>query len=255
MSTTPWFTSRPNGQARLRMFCFSYAGGSGSTYLPWQARLDPAIELVAVQLPGRASRLREAPIDSLPALVEQIAARIQFPDRLPFVFYGHSLGGLVAFELARYCKLRWMRTPRKLFISGCDAPRHRKAIRNVHELEGEAFIEALAQYNGTPPELLEHRELMSLLAPAIRADFAMAANYSYRPGPLLDMPIGVLSGRDDVDLDLEHLGAWQRETSADCQVQWFEGDHFFIHPGQAEAAVLAHLNTELTALLRDGAPA
>lgn len=252
---SPWFLSRPNSQARLRMFCFSYAGGNGSTYLPWQEQLGPSVELVAVQLPGRGSRMSEAPMSSLPALVEQIAARIQFPDRLPFVFYGHSLGGLIAFELARYCKLRWMRSPRKLIVSGCDAPRFRKAIRNVHELEGDAFIEALAQYNGTPPELLAHRELMALLEPAIRADFALAANYQYRPGPLLDMPISVLSGRGDVDLDLENIGAWQAETNAEAQVTWFEGDHFFIHPGQAEAQVLAFLNTELTALQSENAPA
>lgn len=254
MSTPPWFLSRPNSQARLRVFCFSYAGGSGSTYLQWQSRLDPRIELVAIQLPGRGSRLREAPLTSLRTVVEEIAARIQFTDRLPFVFYGHSLGGLVAFELARYCKLRWMSTPRKLFVSGCDAPRFRKTIRNVHELQGDAFLEALAQYNGTPPELLAHRELMLLVEPAIRADFGLAADYSYRPGPLLDMPIEVLSGRDDVDLDLENLGAWQHETSAPCRVHWFDGDHFFINRGQAEAEVVSFLNSELVVLLHDTAP-
>jgi medium-chain acyl-[acyl-carrier-protein] hydrolase len=255
MSTTRWLLSRPNGRARLRMYCLSYAGGNGSMYLQWQDRLDPAVEVVAIQLPGRGSRLGEPPIESLPQLVEQIAAQLGSPDRLPFVFYGHSLGGLLAFELARYCRLRWMRTPRRLFISGCDAPRHRKTIRNVHDLEGDAFIDALAQYNGTPPELLAHRELMALLEPAIRADFRLAANYQYRPGPGLDMPIDVLSGRDDIDLDLEHLGAWQLETRAPTRVTWFEGDHFFIHPGQSEAQVLAFLNAELAALVNEGAAA
>lgn len=256
MSTNSWFLSRPASpprQPRLRMFCFSYAGGNGATYLPWQARLDPSIEIVAIQLPGRGSRIREEPMTSMPALIEQIAARIQFPDRLPFVFFGHSLGGLVAFELARYCKLRWMRLPRTLFVSGCDAPRFRSTIRNIHELEGDALIEALALYNGTPPELLAHRELMTLLEPAIRADFALAANYRYQPGPMLDMPINVLSGRNDVDLDLEHVSAWQSETNGPCHVQWFEGDHFFINSQQA--AVLAYLNTELATLLRGDTPA
>lgn len=262
MPTDPWFLSGPNltqrtqrtqHPPRLRMFCFSYAGGNGSTYLQWQTRIDPAIEIVAIQMPGRGARLREAPLTSMPELIEQLAARLQFPDRLPFVFFGHSLGGLVAYELARYCKLRWMRLPRALFISGCDAPRFRSTTRNLHELEGDALIDALAHYNGTPPELLAHRELMTLLEPAIRADFALAANYRYQPGPMLDMPVTVLSGRDDVELDLEHIDEWQRETNGRCKVQWFDGDHFFINSQQP--AVLDFLNAELAAVLRDSATA
>lgn len=253
MSRAPWFLSRPNGQARLRMFCFSYAGGNGSVYLQWQPRLDPRIELVAVQLPGRGSRLQEAPMISLSALVEQLADRIQFPDHLPFVFFGHSLGGLLAFELTRYCRLQRMSLPSKLFVSGCDSPQFRSPARNLHELEGDALIGALAEYNGTPPELLMHRELMSLLEPAIRADFALSANYQYRQGIRLDMPVSVLSGREDVDVDLMNISEWQRETTRECIVTWFDGDHFFINSSQD--AVLDFINTELRVILGTGTSA
>lgn len=249
MSKSPWFLSRPAGHRRLRLFCFPYAGGNAAHYLPWQDRLDPSIEVVGVQLPGRGARLRETPLDSLHALVAQLAVQIPLLDPVPFAFFGHSLGALIAFELARYCKLHLMRMPLMLFVSGCDAPQVRTRDRRLHELDDEALIAALGEFNGTPPELLEHRELMDLLAPTIRADFAMAANYRYRPGLLLDTPIVVLRGHEDTEIagHLDGPDAWQRETTAACRVQWFDGDHFFIN--SSRDAVIALLDADLKARL------
>ncbi len=248
MSLSPWFLTRASGQPRLRLFCFSYAGGNANAYLRWQAKLDPAIEIVAAQLPGRGARLREPPLTSFTTILEQLALHMQGVTHLPCVFFGHSLGALVAFELARYCAARGLAMPRALLVSGCDAPQCRAPIRDLHDLDDDALIATLAQYNGTPPELLQHRELMSMLAPAIRADFALAAHYHYQPGPLLDLPITVLSGRADVNLNLDHISEWRRETTGACELKWFDGDHFFIH--SSEAALLTFLNSELLAWQR-----
>jgi surfactin synthase thioesterase subunit len=100
------FVSKAIGRGKLRMFCFSYAGGGPATYLAWQAAMGPEIEVVAAQLPGRGARFREPPITSLTELINTLVAEIDFADPRPFVFFGHSLGALVAFELARYCDLR-----------------------------------------------------------------------------------------------------------------------------------------------------
>jgi medium-chain acyl-[acyl-carrier-protein] hydrolase len=114
-------------------------------------------------------------------------------------------------------------------------------------LSDEQFTEVLREYEGTPPEVLESRELMELLLPAIRADFAIAENYRYRHGPLLSMPISVFAGRDDPNKEPGQVDGWQKETSGACQVSWFDGGHFFVN--SQRAAVLERLNAELTASL------
>ncbi len=231
-----WLLRRATGTPpRVRLICFSYAGGNGASYLHWQAALPDDVELVGVQLPGRGSRVNETPYRSMSALIEVLAQQLEaLDDGTPFVFFGHSLGGLVAFELARHLHAHGRALPGRLIASGCDAPRFRSPVRALHELEGDAFLEALAQYNGTPPELLAHRELIALVSPAIRADFFMAAHYNYREAPLLPLPIDVFAGREDADSNLDELGAWQHETGTACTLRWFDGDHFFIQSRQAE---------------------
>lgn len=230
----------------LRLFCFSYAGGSAGSYLPWQTAVDPSIEICAIQLPGRGARLTEQPYTSLPHLIEALAHVIGRESKLPFAFFGHSLGGLVAFELARYCKRNYLPMPVHLFVSGCSAPQFRRASRQMHELDDDGLIDVLREYNGTPPEVLANRELMTLLLPTIRADFALVERYKYRLSPPLTTPISVLAGKRDDHDSLDQVNGWGRETNNTCNVHWFEGDHFFI---QSERdAVLNCLNNGLTEL-------
>lgn len=232
MHPSPWLVREHKSVARrLRLYCFCYAGGSASVYAPWQARLDPAIEVCAVQLPGRGSRMAEKPFTSLPDLIKALAQVVARQDDLPFAFFGHSLGGLLAFELARYHRLHYMRMPERLFVSGCDAPQYRSPSRRLHTLSDPELIEVLRDFNGTPPEVLQHRALMDLLLPTIRADFALVDDYVYRPGLPLSMPITVLAGRQE-KRTAEQVEGWRKETLAECHVHWFDGDHFFILPEQ-----------------------
>ena len=229
MDSSPWLLRQPNTQRKLRLYCFCYAGGNAAVYAPWQALLDPAIEVCAVQLPGRGERMGEEPYTSVPALIRALALVIGRQDDLPFAFFGHSLGGLLAFELARYHKLHYMRMPEHLFVSGCDAPQYRSPSKRLHQLPDEEFIAVLKDFNGTPPGVLQHRELMELLLPTIRADFALVDDYEYRPGPPLAIPITVLVGRQEEQTP-EQVDGWRKETLAECRVSWFHGDHFFIFP-------------------------
>lgn len=244
-SATPWLVHLGPKQSlpRLRLYCFTYAGGSASIYRSWRSLLDPAVELCAVQLPGRGMRMSERPERDLYALVQKLAAVIAVQRTMPFAFFGHSLGALVAFELTRQLKLNQLMQPAKLIVSGCAAPQARNELEPLDEYDDDKLIERLSEYNGTPPEVLEHRELMRLLAPAIRADFALAAEYAYKPAPLLDIPITVLAGRSDGQTSPEQVDAWQRETTAKLQQHWFDGDHFFLRPEQN--SVLGVLNSEL----------
>lgn len=243
MHTTPWLIRTPSPQRRMRLFCFSYAGGNAFNYVRWQDALDPAIEVCAVQLPGRGARIAETPINSLPILLRALAPEIAKLDDLPSAFFGHSVGAIVAFELARYLRLHGMQLPMHLFVSGCQAPQFRSPSRQLHTFSDDAFIEVLRQYEGTPPEVLESRELISLLLPTIRADFALAENYRYRYAPLLPMPVSAFAGTNDDNKAPGQVDGWQKETSHACKITWFEGGHFFLN--SQRDAVLKQINDEL----------
>jgi medium-chain acyl-[acyl-carrier-protein] hydrolase len=242
-----WLVRQTNSNHRLRLFCFSYAGGNAAIYHPWQQAFDPRIEVCAVQLPGRGRRMGQAPYTQLSSLVKELAAVVTHEKQLPFAFFGHSLGALLAFEIARYCQLHHLPMPVHLFASGCNAPQKRNKSEGMHLMSDDDLIDKLKSYNGTPPEVLANRELMELVLPTIRADFGMAEDYHYRSALLLPTPITVLAGRKDDRSSQEQVQAWQLETKGHCEVHWFEGDHFFIHP--ENAAVRACVEAALSPLI------
>lgn len=229
MQKTPWLICPPGGPRRLRLYCFPYSGGNAAAFVPWQREIDPAIELCAVQLPGRGARFREPPCTSFGALMEALGDVLEAQQVEPFAFYGHSLGALIAFELARHCRRRELPLPAHLIVSGCNAPPLREKSRRLHELPDDQLIERLRDYNGTPREILDNRELMHLLLPTVRADFALGADYHYEDEPPLDIPLTALSGRQDAHVRDDGLRGWQRQTCAAYREHWFEGGHFFIN--------------------------
>jgi medium-chain acyl-[acyl-carrier-protein] hydrolase len=244
-SASPWlvrFGQRPVGP-RLCLYCFPYAGGSAGIYQPWRAKLDPDIDLVAVQMPARGARMVEPAMRDLPEIVQRLTEVVTATAGVRFAFFGHSLGALVAFELTRYLEAHQLPTPVKLIVSGASGPQTSRDLEPLDENDDDKLIQRLSRYKGTPPEILQHRELMRLMGPAIRADFALAGNYVYRAGPQLPMPITVFAGTDDEEVDAEQALAWQRETCASFKLHTFDGDHFFIHHQQQ--AVVARLNAEL----------
>ncbi|UJB32146.1 thioesterase II family protein [Chromobacterium sp. Beijing] len=254
MHPTPWLQRQSANQApRLRLYCFPYAGGHAGAYAGWQGRLPPEVEVCAAQLPGRAARFREAGFKALPPLVDALARELPLDDELPFAFFGHSMGGLIAFELARRLRAQGRPQPLRLIVSGCDAPQHRQPPRMLHRMDDDGFIDALRDYNGTPAEILAHREMMDLLLPTLRTDFELVETYRYQPAPPLALPITVLAGRGDRQRLPEQTEGWQRETAAPARVHWFDGDHFFI--ASARDAVLARLNSELADALSSPAAA
>lgn len=232
----------------MRLFCFSYAGGSAASYYSWQAALDPAIEVCAIALPGRGARLGEPPVRSLALLVETLARIIGRERDLPFAFFGHSLGALVAFEVARHCQRNGAPMPERLFLSGSAAPPNRPLSRRLHELDDASLIAALRQYNGAPAAVLDEPELMALMLPTVRADFALAADYAYQREPALAVPLSVYGGEHDQHVCFDGLKQWRHETTGPTSLHCFPGDHFFIQ--SARQAVLAQLKSELTAMLK-----
>ena len=226
----PWIAfARRVAAPRLRLFCFPYAGGSAGVYRTWGERLPAEIELLPVELPGRASRFREPLLRSMPAVVAAVAAGIAPLFDRPFVFFGHSMGASIAFELARLLRDRGEPQPLHLFLSGRRAPQVPDDDEPMHALPDAEFMERLRKLNGTPEEALQHPELMQMMQPLLRADFEVIE--TYEPGALspLTCPITVLGGIGDVDVSREALEGWREHTSGPFLVRMFPGDHFYLN--------------------------
>jgi medium-chain acyl-[acyl-carrier-protein] hydrolase len=240
---TPWLVRRPDATRPIRLYCFSYAGGSATAYLQWQTDLEPYVDVCGVQLPGRGSRMGEACLTSLPEIVEQVAQELMWQDDGTFALFGHSLGALLAFEVTRLCASRGMRLPSHLFVSGCDAPRYRQLDEPLHELPDPELIDKLADYGGTPPEILANAELLQLTLPVLRADFALAYRYEYIAQLPLSIPLTVFAGLQDPHTERELVEKWAEETTATTRTHWLDGHHFFIntHRNAVIERVLAEL--------------
>lgn len=231
VSAERWLAYREaNPRARLRMFCFPYAGGGASAYRGWGASLPQEIEVCPVQLPGREGRLREQPFTRPEELIQAVTdALIPWFD-LPFVFFGHSMGAMIGFELSRELRRRGRTLPLHLFVSGRRAPQLPTRDEPIHDLPEPEFIERLRELNGTPEEVLQHAELMKLLTPLLRADFAVNETYFYAQEEPLDPGISAFGGLADSDVGRDDVEAWSIQTRGRFRMRMMPGDHFFLHP-------------------------
>jgi len=225
----PWIHGRPVPEARVRLFCFPYSGAGASVFRAWPGALHPSMEVRPVQLPGREHRLAEPAFrrmgDLVPAVVR---ALLPYLDR-PFAIFGHSLGALVGFEVARRLQAEHGVEPELLFASGHTAPHVNDHETLLHSLPDGELAQKLRELNGTPEAVLQHEELRRLLFPLLRADFEICETYRYEPGEPLRCPILALGGLCDGDVSREALEEWRQHTLGTFEVRMFPGDHFFIN--------------------------
>lgn len=234
----PWFTAGTNPAGAMRLFLFPFAGGNANSFLPWQELFGPRLELRVAQLPGRGVRLFDPPLADMDELVARLTRAVTGLADRPFAFFGHSVGALVAFEVARQLRRAGRPEPVSLWVSGAEGPRTRLVRRRLHTLADAELIAALAEYNGTPAELLQDQELMQLVLPGLRADFALNERYVYRPEPPLDLPIHVLLGDQDAYAEAERAVGWSYESSRPVRQHLFRGDHFFLDAHRHKIATL-----------------
>jgi len=225
-----WFVfPQPNPQAKMRLFCLPYSGSGAVAYRTWPDNLPREIEVCAIQLPGRENRLRERPFTQVQPLVDAIVAEIAPYLDKPFAIFGHSLGALIAFELARSLRRCFGELPRILLVSGRGAPDCCLREEPIHALPDDAFITRLRDFNGTSEMVLRNQELMALLLPVLRADFAINETYEYTADLPLTCPVAAYRGAKDTNMTYEDVDAWRQETSAAFRLRTLPGDHFFIH--------------------------
>ncbi|CCD96145.1 conserved hypothetical protein [Bradyrhizobium sp. ORS 375] len=212
-------------------------------YARWRRLLPSWIDVMPLELPGRGARLAEPLHTDLAGLADQLAAELTDTAWTPYALFGHSLGGLIAFEVGHGLRARGAPSPSMLVVSGTEAPAMRDGSRWREPLGDDALRGELTRLKGTPPEALDSPEIMSHALPILRADFLMCGNYVPRRRKPLCCPIQVFGGDTD-ETRPEALDAWRDETSASFGCDIFRGDHFFIHARQSElvnriAALLA----------------
>ena len=229
----PWLLTRTiNPQARLNLICFPFAGGGAQLFNRWHAAFND-VQICAVQYPGRGSRVRERAFTNCAALVDAFVPHLLPFLNKPFAMFGHSMGAIIAFDVARRLHHQYGLQPERLFVSGRRAPQVPSQEPPTYNLTDDEFTEELRRLNGTPPEVLEHPELMQLMLEILRADFTLTETYAYSPGPPLRCPFSVFGGLRDEEVPREHLEAWCELTSGGCSLRMFEGDHFFIQTNEA----------------------
>jgi surfactin synthase thioesterase subunit len=216
-------------QARVRLFCFPYAGGGASVYYSWPEEMPPEIEVCTVQLPGRENRFAEPPLTNATALIETLVPAIKPYLDMPYAFFGHSMGALISFELAHALRKEGVSSPQYLFVSGHRAPHLPRHSPLLYDLPDAEFVQELRKLNGTPEEVLQSKELFSLLLPVLRADFELCETYRYQHRERLSCPIVALSGLNDKDVSREMVEAWGEHTTGAFCRRFFSGDHFFLH--------------------------
>lgn len=243
-----------NANARLRLFCFPYAGGGATVYTAWPRGLPPEVEVVAVQPPGREARITEKAYGNLAELVEAMHPQLlPHLKEKPFAFYGHSNGGLMAYELTRTLRRTGGPMPRHLFIGGRPAPGMADNEEMIHALPHDQFLAALRRFAGTPEEILQNAEIMELIEPVLRADFSLGETYRWTPEPPLDLPISAYGGEQDREVSRAQVEGWREQTTAGFRFRMFPGDHFFLNGDRA--MVLQEISRELRPLLASLSPA
>jgi surfactin synthase thioesterase subunit len=236
---------RPRPEARLRLFCFPYAGSGAAVFRTWPQALPPEIECCAVQPPGREGRLSEPACRSVTELVEQAAQGLVRHLDKPFALFGHSLGALACFELARRLRREHGLAPAHLFVSACRAPQRPDPHPALHGLPDPRFLEEVQRrYDAIPAEVAGHAELLELLLPTLKADFEAFETYRYASGAPLDCPVTCFGGEADPYATREELADWREQTESFFRMKLYPGGHFYLQAVEAE--LLSELAADLT---------
>lgn len=247
--SNPWIHFfKPREEAAVRLFCLPFSGGGTQSFSGWAERLPSGIELCAIQLPGRETRMREAPFSDVHALIDAMTPALEHWLDKPMVLFGHSMGALIAYELAQRLQHEHACPPQCLIVSGRVAPHRSLPQSAVSKLPQSEFISRLRQLHGTPDELLNNTELMELITPTLRADFALNEEYSHRVGVRLQCDILAFGGTNDPQAGRAAISDWRDVTEGRFQLRMVPGDHFFIQ--SAQALFLRILSMELYSSLR-----
>lgn len=229
----------PSPDSSIRLVCFPHAGGSASFFYPLSRALFPKVEVLAVQYPGRQDRHGEPCVDSIPELAERLLELIVDGTAPPFAFFGHSMGALLAFELAGLLERKVGIEPAALFVSACRAPSLPPGGEYAHLLDDEGLIAAVERLGGTDARVLADAEMRRLVLPVIRSDFRAAETYRPERTRVLRCVINAMIGDADPRASVQDAEAWKEHTTGGFNLRVFPGGHFYL--GDRQPAIIGHI--------------
>ncbi|MFI9274441.1 thioesterase II family protein [Kitasatospora sp. NPDC052896] len=235
----------PRPAARLRLICFHAAGAGPSMYRSWASGLPEEVELVAVQLPGRETRLGEERLTDYPTAVAAAFEGLAPLFSRPYALFGHSMGALLGYGVALAAQRAGLREPSRLLLSGCEGPGAWRTVPERLTWSDQRLVEELRRNGGTPEEVLAMPELLELVLPVLRSDYRIVDSFQPPAGGRLECPLSVFGGEED-RMDRDGLAAWSAVSRAECSVRMFPGGHFFL-TGEAGPRVLAAIAADLAA--------
>lgn len=232
------------GQNRTQVFCLPHAGGGSAIYHRWEKLLPGHLAVVPIKLPGRESRFNETPHDNVDSLIAAMAPAIADAIQEPFALYGHSMGGLIAYEFAQHLLERYNRSPRALFVSASRSPDRFKQDRALHRLPDEEMIQSLIRDFGRGGETsAAELEMMRTMAVTIRADLKLLETYEHAEREPLPCPIIGIAATEDHGVTASDVNGWRAFTSDRFTMRTMPGQHFFLR--EQEKAITSLIASRL----------
>ncbi|MEJ7605032.1 MAG: thioesterase domain-containing protein [Bryobacteraceae bacterium] len=226
--SSAWFSGLEDRvPGRTLLFCFPHAGGGAMVYHRWRETLGPKATVCPILMPGRETRIAEPAMDDMGRLVDALGHQIVSHLHKPYAFFGHSMGGTVAFEVARWLRARGFTLPSRLIVSAVRAPQFRLNHQPGLEPSNEALLAELRKLQGIPEEILSSEEAMKLVLPALKADTTLYRNYIYERGAAFGFPIHAFGGLQDPNIERIHLEGWREQTTASFRLLELTGGHFY----------------------------
>ena len=226
------------------LFCFPYAGGNKRLYENWQEHLPPSIRVYPIEYPGRGTKTKEKLASNLEQILSYLEKEIGDVPKGRFAFFGHSLGAIIAFELALILRDKYGIEPIALFLSGCPSPDTATHLSSNSTQDNGTFIETLQKLNGIPPSLLQSKEFKDFFLPILRTDFSLMDGYD-RKATKVSFPLVLFGSNQDPIASLSDMNEWADWSEQKIELYEMEGDHFFVHEPKQ---ILPHIAAKLCPL-------
>lgn len=231
MNNDPWLRlSQIMPQAEYNLICLPFAGGFAEYFLPWRNHLGTRVQLCPIQLPGRSYRWQEPVITEIDSLLEAFIPQIEgLISEKPYVIFGHSMGGYIAYQLCKTLAKRQLPLPGLLVVSSVPAPQHWTSRKLLSELSEIEFSQFFLKLGGIQPELLKHESFIKMQMSLLRNDIALCESCKYTQPAQFTFPMLALGGSEDEYVSMPSMAAWAAETTADFAIHSLAGNHFYLN--------------------------